>query len=444
VPVFIDNFAGALNDPIEGRSGWTRNGGIAGGAAINASNAAKAVDTAGTGYFAPDTGSPDHYCSAKVQAANFSAMALCIGMQDRNNIAACLRFVPGVEIRSRTSGTFSAPVSFGTIPGGHNPADVWTLQRDNGVGQLFRNGVQFGTDFDASLFPTETKVGFVARTAVYDPFLDDWQSDALTGSGTIHDGAAEAAAGATAEAGATLRQGVSASAAGGATAEAAPIVRHGVAAPAAVSGTAGATGRLRIGAAAAASASATAEASASVDGSGTSHQAAAEAACGVTAAAAARLRHGASASAQAGVVGSAEAVVPGATPTGPVVARVAVVRLIEATAAVVRLIQVQIAIEGNRLMAQKQLVVGEAVELRLTLITPAGVPVTGASGVTVKARPQAGTVRTYAVSPGAAPGEWVATVLLDLPGRWWLSGECSGPTPAIAEVPVEVFPRAVS
>ncbi len=101
--------------------------------------------------------------------------------------------------------------------------------------------------------------------------------------------------------------------------------------------------------------------------------------------------------------------------------------------------------DGRRVVAKTQVTQGEALEVTLKLETPAGVPVTSATGVVAKAKPPAGAaVRTYSTAPGTSPGEWLATILFDLPGRWWVSAECSGPTPAIDEVMVEVTPRQVA
>ena len=90
------------------------------------------------------------------------------------------------------------------------------------------------------------------------------------------------------------------------------------------------------------------------------------------------------------------------------------------------------------------LIAGEEAEVTLTLRTAAGLPLGGATGVQIRAKPPgAEAVRSYAATAGGGTGEWVALVQFDLPGRWWVAGECTGPARAIAEIPIEVRPRAV-
>ncbi len=117
-------------------------------------------------------------------------------------------------------------------------------------------------------------------------------------------------------------------------------------------------------------------------------------------------------------------------------------RLVAAELVLARPIVIWICLDGRLAMASS-VIEGAALECRLILKTPGGAAVTDASGVAVKAKPPGAAVRTYVVAPGAGAGEFLATVLFDLPGRWWISGTCTGPTPTVAEQSIEVRPRMV-
>jgi hypothetical protein len=186
VAVFTDAFTGSNNDALEGRSGWTRDGGAAGAAAVNASNQLKGASATDTGYYAPDTASADHYCQGSIKNNAHSSFPLICRYQDRQNWGAGLRIqsVSSVRLYTRVAGAFTELANYGTPSGGFNAADVWRLEVSGSTATIYRNGSVFNTQA-ISNFPTATKVGLNARTATYDPWLDDWESDALAGSGDV-------------------------------------------------------------------------------------------------------------------------------------------------------------------------------------------------------------------------------------------------------------------
>jgi hypothetical protein len=184
VAAFTDDFTGSNNDALEGRSGWTRDGGAAGAAAVNASNQLKGASATDTGYYAPDTGSADHYCQGSIKNNAHSSFPLICRYQDRQNWGAGLRIqsVSSVRLYTRVAGGFTELANYGTPSGGFNAADVWRVEVSGSTATIYRNGSFFASQA-ISNFPTATKVGLNARTATYDPWLDDWESDALAGSG---------------------------------------------------------------------------------------------------------------------------------------------------------------------------------------------------------------------------------------------------------------------
>lgn len=86
---------------------------------------------------------------------------------------------------------------------------------------------------------------------------------------------------------------------------------------------------------------------------------------------------------------------------------------------------------------------GEDGEVVLTLRNRAGTPIADATGVTIRAKPPGLAVRSYAVSPGAGVGEFLAMIRFDVVGRWFVAGACTGPSAAVVEVPVQVTARQV-
>jgi hypothetical protein len=120
--------------------------------------------------------------------------------------------------------------------------------------------------------------------------------------------------------------------------------------------------------------------------------------------------------------------------------------VVQAGLLLIRLVRVTIDIEGRRPKAMETAMAGEMVLIALTFRDRAGAPITNAGGVALRARPPGGgAVRSYATEAGARPGEWVAQILLDTPGRWWIEGECATPTPAVSQpLVVQVSRRATA
>jgi hypothetical protein len=188
VAVFQDDFTGSNGDDLAGRSGtpgsgtWTQAGGTAGGAEINASNALKGVDTsaAGSGFTAPDTGSADHYAQGSIKNSSHSSFPLVIGLLNNANFRAGLRLAPNIQVWQRDTSTLTqlgGNLGIGTF----SASDVW---KNEGVGTtvtIYRNGVSVMTR-TAAVHLTETHAGVVARSAAYDPWLDDFESGPVGGS----------------------------------------------------------------------------------------------------------------------------------------------------------------------------------------------------------------------------------------------------------------------
>jgi hypothetical protein len=135
---------------------------------------------------------------------------------------------------------------------------------------------------------------------------------------------------------------------------------------------------------------------------------------------------------------------PPMVPAGgaPVVVALSVAPLLIAEARLAPLLTLRLEMEGTPMTTTLRPIAGEEMELRLRVRTPAG-GLVAAGGVSITAKPPGGAPqRTYtAVASGI--GDWTATVLFDVPGRWWVSGACQTPSRAVAEFPVEVRARAV-
>ena len=127
----------------------------------------------------------------------------------------------------------------------------------------------------------------------------------------------------------------------------------------------------------------------------------------------------------------------------PVVATLQLRRPVQPSLGIARPILVTLSIEGRGAMSGQQHKVGEAIEASALFKSPAGAALV-VTGVAIRAKVPGGEIRTYGSSAGDAPGEWVATIPLDTPGRWFISAECGAPTPAVSEVAIDVLPRLVA
>lgn len=129
--------------------------------------------------------------------------------------------------------------------------------------------------------------------------------------------------------------------------------------------------------------------------------------------------------------------------SGPVVRGVLrLTRPVMAGLRLIRLTQVRLMFEGRPVGQMQDVMQGEAVRIDLRFGDAAGAPI-AVSGAALRAKPPSGDVRSYALTAGPSPGEWAATVLFDVAGRWWIEGECTSPSPAVTpSLLVVVRPRA--
>lgn len=204
--IFADDFTGSSGDDLSGRTStpsgstsgvWTLIGtGIANGAEINASNQLKSVDTNtnGSAFAAPDTGSADHWCEANIRSLSHSGFPLVCRMQDRNNFAVGFRIAVSAQLwqRSGPTGSLSQLGVSVAIPS-PNANDVWRLEVTGTTADVYRNGVLFMSR-TVSILSTLTTCGMVARSAVYDPWIEDWQSLIPNSGSTLGEMAGDLAA----------------------------------------------------------------------------------------------------------------------------------------------------------------------------------------------------------------------------------------------------------
>jgi hypothetical protein len=251
VAVFTDDFSGTNGDDLGGRTAsgggtWTLSGGTASGAEINASNQLKGNDTSagGSGFQSADVGTADMYVQGLILQSTYSGFPLVVGLQDNANFCAGLRLAPGIQLWQRNSSTLTqlgATVSIGT----YNAADVWKVERVGTTLTVYRNGssVMVRT---AAVHTTVQTPGVVVRSAAVDPILDDFESDAVGGSGaavgTFAGVASFAATGASEAASAGSTAGVASFAAVGASAAEAAFSFTGAASFAAVGDSTGSGG----------------------------------------------------------------------------------------------------------------------------------------------------------------------------------------------------------
>lgn len=196
--LFRDGFSGTDGDDLGGRTPdttgtvWTLSGGInPNGAEINASNQLRGVTTTtqGTGFLTDDLGTTDHYVECRFLRLDSTLAYVAVRMTSNATFAAAMRFLsgPNMSVWSSSSFTRTQIVDLGAVSS-PSTSDVWRLEVNGTSGQVYRNGVAFGSSFSVASSTRQT-AGVVARSAAYDPWLDDLAAGDLTGGGSTESGA---------------------------------------------------------------------------------------------------------------------------------------------------------------------------------------------------------------------------------------------------------------
>lgn len=190
--LFRDGFSGTNGDDLGGRTPdttgttWTLAGGVAGGAEINASNQLRSVTTTtqGSGFLTDDLGSTDHYVECRFLRLDTTLSYVAVRMTNNGTFAAAMRFLagPNMSVWSSAGFTRTQIIDLGAVSS-PSASDVWRLEVNGTAGQVYRNGVAFGSSFSVASSARQT-AGVVARSAAYDPWIDDLAAGDLTGGST--------------------------------------------------------------------------------------------------------------------------------------------------------------------------------------------------------------------------------------------------------------------
>ena len=180
--LFSDEFTGPAGQTLGTRSGWTFVGGSGGAVEVNGANQLRNTNTlaAGIAYTTPDLGTPDHWVKWRFLTDNCLPF-VCIRLLNNQTWGAGARMDAGsLVVWQRNAGTYTLLGNLGPVPG-FNTADEWELRPSGNSGQIFRNGVAFGTPFAINIQPTRTFAGLFGRTASVDPWIDDVSAGDLSG-----------------------------------------------------------------------------------------------------------------------------------------------------------------------------------------------------------------------------------------------------------------------
>lgn len=198
---FVDDF-NRSDQTLETSANWTRVGGTAGALEIVSNRVRCTTSGADTAYQAPNQGTADHYVQTKlldVGSYGGGASFLACRLADDNNFIGVRWTGSSWSVFRRVSGGFSSVGSFASPA--PSVGDVVRLQCEGTNYALFRNGVSVGTGAIGAPTLTSTRTGLIARSAVQDPWLDDFETGSIaapehkSGTGTISASAAVSSTG---------------------------------------------------------------------------------------------------------------------------------------------------------------------------------------------------------------------------------------------------------
>lgn len=185
---FADDFNRA-DQSLETSANWTRVGGTAAALEVNSNRLRCTTSGADTAYKAPSTGTVDHYAQMKlldVGSYGGGASFLACRITDDNNFLGVRWTGSTWSVFKRVAGAFTSIGSFATPVPVVN--DIVRLQCSGTNFELFRNGVSVGTGAIGAPTLTSTQAGVIARSAIQDPYLEDFETGTLTtaksGTGT--------------------------------------------------------------------------------------------------------------------------------------------------------------------------------------------------------------------------------------------------------------------
>lgn len=200
---FTDNFTGSSGQFLEARTGWTllaAGPSTAGAAQINASNQLALAGTGDTAYQAQSAGSSQYYAQARQLQGAVEALGICVAMVDLDNWIGYRHTnssgTPRHELIKRVGAAFTTLASFNEA---FDAAAVIRVERDDTAKTVTvkKNGVAIsgmsGIAVNDAVFNGVQTPGLMCRWALYDPWIDDWQSDALAASGSPYTLTAEQA-----------------------------------------------------------------------------------------------------------------------------------------------------------------------------------------------------------------------------------------------------------
>jgi hypothetical protein len=187
VAAFTDNFAGTNGDDLESRTGWTRVDGTASVFEIS-SNALKfSTDVNRTMITAPSTGSADHYaqCTAGSQfgTTDGTPAFLCIRATDRNNFIGIRHTTLasiGFQLIKFVTGSISVLGASNQVL---SAGDILYLEGSANTITFKQNGTTRITVGSVTDHNTVQTPGVCSNTTARDPWIDNWESNALGGGG---------------------------------------------------------------------------------------------------------------------------------------------------------------------------------------------------------------------------------------------------------------------
>lgn len=173
--LFTDDFTGDGN--LEARPGWTFAFGTAPSATTTNGMLNATRSTPEAGYYAPDTGSINHYVQAVLMTVGANGPLICVDVQDVDNWVGVRNSASSYQILKKINGSV-------TVVGGptYTPTvnDVVRLELRGRDLTLTINGANsYSASLLAGELSTETRPGIVLRTSNRAAWIDNWRSDKL-------------------------------------------------------------------------------------------------------------------------------------------------------------------------------------------------------------------------------------------------------------------------
>lgn len=172
---FADAFDRA-DENLEASPNWTRVGGATGTLAVR-SNQVAAIATTQTAFLSPDLGAVNHYVEMTMTSSGAAGPLLAVRAVDSNNFVGVRQNSTNYQVYKVVANAFTL---IGTTAQAPAVGDRLRFEARDGAVSLSINGAASLTNLSLGAdLATPTRTGLVARSAVRNPWGDNYLAGAL-------------------------------------------------------------------------------------------------------------------------------------------------------------------------------------------------------------------------------------------------------------------------